>query len=80
VEQFGRRGTFYCKLFATTRPGPANASDLQQLTRFCKYFAGRGTFFSSWNIFFIKKRFDSVFFAVILRALFVEHFFQRGTF
>ena len=47
---------------------------------FCKYFASRGTFLASWNIFFLKKRFDLVFFAVKMRAFFVEHFAQRGTF
>jgi len=35
--------------------------------------------FSSWNNFFLKKKFDFIFFAVILRAFFVEHFPQRGT-
>ena len=31
-------------------------------------------------IYFLKKKFDFIFFAVILRVFFVEHFAQRGTF
>jgi hypothetical protein len=42
---------------------------------FCKSWNN----FSSWNNFFLKKKFDFIFFAVILRAFFVEHFPQRGT-
>jgi hypothetical protein len=39
----------------------------------------RGTISASWNNFFSKKRFDFIFFAVILRAFFVEQFAHRGT-
>ena len=48
-----------------------------------EHFPRRGTF--SWNIFgvvehfFFKKKFDFIFFAVILRARFVEQFAHRGT-
>jgi hypothetical protein len=42
---------------------------------FCKSWNN----FSSWNNFFLKKKFDFIFFAVILRAFFVEQFAHRGT-
>ena len=47
---------------------------------FCKLFASRGTIFRRGTFFHEKKSVDLVFFAVILRAFFVEHFAQRGTF